>query len=65
MIDTRKHDESEQADKAFREIRGALENLVAEMRAACGVRNNLGLKVNVALNVAERALRTHPAPSDD
>lgn len=49
---------------AFRAVRGALDNLVLEIRAALGPRNNLGLKVNVALNVAERALRTHPAPPD-
>lgn len=51
-------------EEQFRTVRGALENLVVEIRAAAGVRNSLGLKVNVALNVAERALRRYPAPDD-
>ena len=45
-------------------VRRVLENLVLEVRMAAGVRNTLGLKVNVALNVAERALRRFPSRDD-
>lgn len=48
----------------FRVMRSALAELVKEVRAATAVRNNLGLKANVALNVADRALKTYPAPID-
>lgn len=53
-----------QPDEEVRLLRGALENLVLEVRMAAGVRNTLGLKVNVALNVAERALRRFPSRDD-
>lgn len=42
------------------EIRGALENLVSEVRGVQGPRVALGMRLSVALNVAERALRIRP-----
>lgn len=63
------HSEEEDDDEAHRsvcpacarshlEVRGALANLIAELRAAQGARFPLGLRLSVAINVGERALRS-------
>lgn len=44
-------------DRQFKELRGALDNLVKEVRGISGPRLALGMRLSVALNVAERALR--------
>lgn len=50
-------------DVRFAETRAALENLDRELDAAIGVRNNLGLKVNVARRVAKTVLERYPKPA--
>ncbi len=49
--------------KRFAETRGALQALVTAVRMKAGIRNQLGLEVNVALSVSERVLRSYPDPS--
>lgn len=63
--DTAKPGQLSEEEQRFRELRGALANLAHEVRTAAGIKNTLGLRVNVALNVAERALRRYPAPDGD
>ncbi len=47
-------------EERFLNLRAALQNLVDELRAATAARNQLGMKVNVAVRVAESALRRYP-----
>lgn len=54
---------AESEETKFANTRGALDNLVSEVRASAGIRNNLGLKVNVALRVAESVLKRYPPPA--
>lgn len=43
--------------RSYDKIKGALENLVKELRNAQSQRFVLGMKLSVGLNVAERALK--------
>ena len=49
-------------DVAVAELSGALDNLVRELRALNGGVNKMGLKVNVALRLADAVLRRYPPP---
>ena len=48
-------------DQCIRTLRGCLENLVKELRAAPAATGRCGLKVSVAIAASERALKRYPA----
>ena len=58
-----KDDGGAQGPDAVRELGGALDNLLRELRASGGSGSKFGLKVSVAMRVADAVLKRYPPPA--